>query len=80
MYVMPCVSCKNRRFRGTYRFHHQCDSNRRAKKNVSRYIVFIPCVPPLLVTASVVPSSHILVSLTMEAIFCSETSVPTRDI
>jgi hypothetical protein len=21
--VMPCGSCKNRRFRGTYRFHHQ---------------------------------------------------------
>jgi hypothetical protein len=25
--VTPCGSCKNRRFRGTYRLHHQSDKN-----------------------------------------------------
>jgi hypothetical protein len=33
----------------------------------------------LLVTANVVPSSPIVVILTMEALSSSETSVPTRD-
>jgi hypothetical protein len=28
-------SCNNRRFRGTYRFYHQGDKNRRARSNVS---------------------------------------------
>jgi hypothetical protein len=32
--VTPCGSCKNRRFGGTYRLHHQGDKNRRAR-NVS---------------------------------------------
>jgi hypothetical protein len=27
-YVTPCGSCKNRRFGGTYRLHHQGDKNR----------------------------------------------------
>jgi hypothetical protein len=25
--VMPCGSCKNQHFRGTYRLHHQGDKN-----------------------------------------------------
>jgi hypothetical protein len=31
----PCGSCKNRRFRVTYRLHYQSDKNRRARNNVS---------------------------------------------
>jgi hypothetical protein len=33
--VTPCGSCKNRRFRGTYRFHHEAGKNQRGKNNVS---------------------------------------------
>jgi hypothetical protein len=33
--VTPRGFCKNRRFGGTYRLHHQGAKNRRAKKNVS---------------------------------------------
>jgi hypothetical protein len=33
--VMWSGSCKNRRFRLTYRLHHQGDKNRRARNNVS---------------------------------------------
>jgi hypothetical protein len=29
--VTPCRSCKNERFRGLYRRHHQGDENRRAR-------------------------------------------------
>jgi hypothetical protein len=29
--VIPCGSCRNRRFGGTYRFHHQGERNRRAR-------------------------------------------------
>jgi hypothetical protein len=32
--VTPCGSCKNRRFGGTYRLHHQGNKNKRAR-NVS---------------------------------------------
>jgi hypothetical protein len=32
--VTPCGRCKNRRFGGTYRLHHQGDKNRRARNNV----------------------------------------------
>jgi hypothetical protein len=32
--VMPCGSCKNRRFGGTYHVHNQVNKNRRAR-NVS---------------------------------------------
>jgi hypothetical protein len=69
--VTPCGSCKDRRFGGTYRIHHQGDKNRRAT-------VFLRIVPRLLVTVNVVPSSPILVTLMMEAIRSSETSVLTR--
>jgi hypothetical protein len=51
--VTLCGSCKNRRFGGIYRLLHQGDKNIR---NVSR----------LLVAASAVPSSPILVILMKE--------------
>jgi hypothetical protein len=53
--IMPCSSCKNRCFGGTYRFHYQ-----------------------ELITANIVPSSLILVTLMMEAIHSSERLVPTK--
>jgi hypothetical protein len=45
---------------------------------VKKYQVFLCSVRRLLVTASVVPSSPILVILMKEALDSSETSVPTR--
>jgi hypothetical protein len=51
--VMPCGSCKNRRFGGTYRLRYQGDKDRWTRK-------------PILVT------------LMMEALRSSETSVFTR--
>jgi hypothetical protein len=33
--IMPCGSCKNRCFGGTYRLHHHGDMNRRARNNVT---------------------------------------------
>jgi hypothetical protein len=30
--VMPCGSCKNRHFRGTYRLHHQVGKNQKTRK------------------------------------------------
>jgi hypothetical protein len=33
--VTQCGSCKNRRFGGTYRLHHQGDRNWRVRKSVS---------------------------------------------
>jgi hypothetical protein len=62
--VMQCGSCKNRRFEGTYLLRHT--------------IVFLRRVRWLLVTANVVPSSPILVTLMMDALCSSETSVLTR--
>jgi hypothetical protein len=62
--VTSCGSCKNRCFGGTWRLLHQSD------KNCS--------VRQLLVTASVVPSSPILVILKKKALSSSETSVLTR--
>jgi predicted hotdog family 3-hydroxylacyl-ACP dehydratase len=47
-------------------------SNRRTLR---RYLVFLRSVRRLLVTASIVPSSQILVTLTKEALGSSETSV-----
>jgi hypothetical protein len=65
--VTPCDS-KNRSFRGKYRLHHQGGKNKRV----------FPCsVFQLLVTASVVPSSLIHVTMMMEAIRSSRTSVLT---
>jgi hypothetical protein len=59
--VTPCGSCKNRRFGGTSRLHHH----------------FLRSVLRLLVTANVVPSSPILVTLMMEALSSSKTYVLT---
>jgi hypothetical protein len=39
--MMPCGSCENRRFGGTYRLHHQCELVR-ARNNVSNNLQ----VPP----------------------------------
>jgi hypothetical protein len=32
--VTPCGSCKNRRFGGTYRLHHQSEKNQQGRNNV----------------------------------------------
>jgi hypothetical protein len=54
-------------------------SNRRTlRRNTKKYQVFLRRVRRLLVTASVVPSSHILVTLMKEELSSSETSVPAR--
>jgi hypothetical protein len=60
--VTPCGSCKNRRFRGTCRLHHQGDK-------------ILHRVLQLLVIANVVPSLLILGTLVMKAIRSSESSV-----
>jgi hypothetical protein len=73
-------SCKKRRFGGTLRLLHQDDKNRRTRNNAS-YTVLLVCVRSvrqLLVTASVVPSSPILVPLMKEALSSSEISVLAR--
>jgi hypothetical protein len=57
-----------------YRLHHQGDKNRRARNSVE----FLRSVHRLLVTANVVPNSASIVTLMMEAIRSSETSVPSR--
>jgi hypothetical protein len=62
--VIPCGSCRNRRFWGTYHLHHEGDKNWQARSNISsnlqlKYIVF-------------------LVTLMKKAICSSETSVLTR--
>jgi hypothetical protein len=59
--VTSCGSCKNRRFGGTCRLHHRGEKNQRARNNVSSVLRF-------LVTADVVSSSPILVTLMIEAI------------
>jgi hypothetical protein len=60
--VTPCGPFKNRRFGGTWRLHHQ----------------FLCSVRRLLVNATVVPTSPILVTLMMGALNSSETSILTR--
>jgi hypothetical protein len=55
--VPLCYSCKNRRFGGTYRLHHQGGKSWHARH-----------VLRLLVTAIVAPSSPILVAVMMEAL------------
>jgi hypothetical protein len=73
-----CGYCKNRRFAGRYRIYHQGDKNLRSKNNVISSIVFPRGVRRLLVTANVVPSSSVLVTLMMEALRSSETSVHNK--
>jgi hypothetical protein len=56
-------------------------TNRRTGNNISYtkyHLVFLRSVRRLLVTASIVPSSPILVTLMKEALSSSETSVLTR--
>jgi hypothetical protein len=72
--VTPCGSCKNRSFGRTYRLHDLSDKNRWTKNNV----VFLHRARGLLVTASIVPSSPILVNLMKEALSSSEIWVLTR--
>jgi hypothetical protein len=75
-------SCKNRRFGRTWRLLHQGDKNQWTRNNAScnyqptRYEE-IPSTW-MLVTASVIPSSPILVTLMKEALSSSVTSVITR--
>jgi hypothetical protein len=66
------MAIKNGRFEGTYRLHNQDDKNRRVKK-----LAITSSVLRLLITANVL-SSPILVTMMMEAIRSSETSVLTR--
>jgi hypothetical protein len=74
-HVTPCGSCKDRLFGGTYRYHRQGDKNQGAENNA-----FVLSLLLLLVTANIAPSSPILVTLVMEAIRFSETSILTRAI
>jgi hypothetical protein len=53
-------------------------SNYLLKHSAKKYLVFLRRVRRLLATASVVPSSPILVTLMKEALSSSETSVLTR--
>jgi hypothetical protein len=62
--VTPCGSCKNRRFGGMYRLHHQGDKNWRARNNVS---------------SNYQPKHAAKKCYKMEAIRSSKTSVLTRD-
>jgi hypothetical protein len=64
----PCGSCKNSRFGGTYRLHHQGGKNVREKCSVFQ----------LLVTANVLHSSLLLFTVMMNAISSSETPVLIR--
>jgi hypothetical protein len=66
-----CGSCKNRRFGRKYRQNHLGHKNRRSWNNLSSLL-------PFEVTANVVPSLPILVTLIMEAIRSLEMSVLTR--
>jgi hypothetical protein len=67
--VTPCSFCKNQCLGGMYQLHHQGEKNQQAR-NTS--------VLRLLVTASLVPGSPILVTLMKEAPSSSETPVITR--
>jgi hypothetical protein len=75
--VSPCGSCRNRHFRGTFHFS--------PSQKTTFFIVtavntsnLLHSERRLLVTANVVPSSPILVTLMMEALRSSEKSVLTR--
>jgi hypothetical protein len=56
--VMPCGSCKNRRFGGTYRLHHQGDKNRRDNVVPSSSILVT------LMTEAIVPLTSVLTRAT----------------
>jgi hypothetical protein len=78
--VAQCDSCKNRRFGGTYRLHHEGKVNLRPTNVSSNYQlnIFLRSELQLLVAANVLPSSLIIFNLMMEAIRFSETSVLTK--
>jgi hypothetical protein len=83
--VTPCGSWKNRRFRGTWRLHNQGDKSGglgttlTITGNRQCDFLFLRSLRRLPVTANVVPSSSIRVTLMMEkALSSSETSVLTR--
>jgi hypothetical protein len=69
--VTPCGSCKSTPT-------PRCIFNSEFHTSVLSHLVFLCSVRRLLVTASVVPSSPILVTLMKEALSSSETSVLTR--
>jgi hypothetical protein len=69
-----CGSCENRRFGGTHSLRHESANNQRSRNKA----VLLSSVLRLLVTANIVSSSPIIVTLMMEAIRSSETSVLTR--
>jgi hypothetical protein len=75
--VTPCGSSKNRRFGGTYRRHPQGVKIGELGTLAVVRTVFIYSVRRLLLTAKVVPSSPIFVTLMMKAIRSSEMSVLT---
>jgi hypothetical protein len=75
--VTSCGSCKNWRFGENKHLHHQGDKNRWTR-NVRRNFVFLRSVRRLLVTANVVSSTPIVVTLMMDALSSSETSTLTR--
>jgi hypothetical protein len=60
--VTPCGSCKDRRYGGTYRFHHQSDKHRRTRNNVSSNYQPTHAARKYLrvgeVTPSAVPATH----------------------
>jgi hypothetical protein len=65
--VTPCGSCQKQCFGESYRFYCQGDKN-----------LFLCSMLQLLVTANLVPSLPILITLMMEAIHPSKTLVLTR--
>jgi hypothetical protein len=75
--VTPCGSCKSQRFGGKYRLHLQDDKIRRAKNNVSCNWQPKHAAKKIKPT-NVVPSSPILVTLMMGAIYSLESPVLTR--
>jgi hypothetical protein len=77
--VTACDSCINRRFEETYRLHYQGKNNGRVNNNFSSNIIFPRSVLRLLITANILPSSQLLATLLMEAIFSTKTSVLTRE-
>jgi hypothetical protein len=74
---MLYTSCKNRRFGGNFRLHHEAWKDHWARKNVwSNQQLVYTCL--LLVNVYVVPSSLILSTLMRGSISSSETLVLTR--
>jgi hypothetical protein len=71
--VTPCGCCKNRHFGRTHRLHHQVEKI----NELGTTLAVTSSVLRLLVTADV-PSSLIFVTLMMEVIRSSETSILTR--